>query len=109
MAAVATLRLGGGVEAVKAEASLPHSKGEQRLWRLGVSGFWGDGQVLHGVVGFNEAAEAFHDSWTVEKFAEEFDFFAEFLVGDGLDELFGGDAGFGVELGDLLGHGTRDL
>ena len=60
--------------------------------------------MLHGIAGFDEAAEAFHDHGTVEEFAEEFNFFAEFLVGDGLDEFLGGDAGFGVELGDLLGH-----
>jgi hypothetical protein len=65
--------------------------------------------VLHGFIGFDEVAEAFHDGGAVEKFAEEFDFFAEFLVWDGLDEFFGGDAGFGVELGDLLGHGAGDF
>jgi len=65
--------------------------------------------VLHGVVGFDEAAEAFHYLRTVEEFAEEFDFFAEFLVGDGLDEFLGGDTGFGVELGDLLGHRAGDF
>jgi hypothetical protein len=65
--------------------------------------------VLHGVVGFDEAAEAFHYLRTVEEFAEEFDFFAEFLVGDGLDEFLGGDTGFGVELGNLLGHRAGDF
>jgi hypothetical protein len=65
--------------------------------------------VLHGVVGFDEAAEVFHDLGTVEELAEEFDFFAEFLVGDGLDEFLGGDAGFGVELGNLLGHRAGDF
>jgi len=65
--------------------------------------------VLHGVVGFDEAAETLHNGGAVEEFAEEVNLFAELLVRDGLDEFFGGDAGFGVELGDLLGHGTRDF
>ena len=73
--------------------------------RLGL-GHW---EVLHRIVGLDETAEALHNLRAVEKFAEEFDLFTEFLVGDGLDEFFGGDAGFGVELGDLLGHGTGDL
>ncbi len=74
-----------------------------------MSGFWSDREVLHGVVGFDEAAEAFHHLGAVEEFAEEFDFLAEFLVGDGLDEFLGGHAGFGVELGDLPGHGAGDF
>jgi hypothetical protein len=65
--------------------------------------------MLHGIVGLDEAAKALHYLGAVEKFAEEFDFFTEFLVGDGFDEFFGSDAGFGVELGDLLGHRTGDL
>ena len=77
--------------------------------RKGGLRFGGDGEVLHGVVGFDEAAEAFHNGGAVEEFAEEVNLFAELLVRDGLDEFFGGDAGFGVELGDLLGHGTRDF
>ena len=53
--------------------------------------------------------EAFHDLGAVEEFAEEFDFFAEFLGRDGFDKFFGGDAGFGIELGDLPGHGAGDF
>ncbi len=49
--------------------------------------------MLHGVVGFDEAAEAFHNGGAVEEFAEEVNLFAELLVRDGLDEFFGGDAG----------------
>src|SRR5260221_8681056 len=77
--------------------------------RLAISGFWSNREVLHGVVGFDEAAEAFHHLGAVEEFAEEFGFLAEFLVGDGLDEFLGGHAGFGVELGDLPGHGAGDF
>src|SRR5260221_372064 len=82
---------------------LPH------LGRLAMSGFWSDREVLHRVVGFHEAAEALHHLGAVEEFAEEFDFLAECLVGDGLDEFLGGHAGFGVEIVDLPGHGAGDF
>jgi len=100
-----------GGERKKKEFTTEFTEETQRTQRRrrGKLRFGGDREVLHGVVGFDEAAEAFHDGGAVEKFAEELDFFAEFLVGDGLDKFFSGDAGFGVELGDLLGHGAGDF
>src|SRR5712692_3937454 len=66
-------------------------------------------EIGHGVGGFYEFFKGGHYAGAGEEFAEEFDFAAEFLVGDGLDEFFGGGTGDGVELGDLRGGGAGDL
>src|ERR1700740_1863410 len=65
---------------------------EMRRSRLG---FRDEGEVLHGVVGFDEAAEAFHNLGTIEEFAEEIDFLAKFRVGEGRHEFFVGEARLG--------------
>src|SRR5216684_6225521 len=78
---------------------------------------WHHGSVLefclreigHGVGGFYEFFQGGHYCWAGEEFAEEVDFAAEFVVGDGLDEFFRGGAGDGIELCDLRGGGAGDL
>jgi len=66
-------------------------------------------QIGHGVGGLYEFLQRGHYSGAGEEFAEEADFAAEFVLGDGLDEFFGGGASDGVELGDLRGGGAGDL
>src|SRR5260370_11306886 len=66
-------------------------------------------QIGHGVAGFYEFLQSGHYSVAGEEFAEEVDFAAEFIVGDGLDEFFGGGASDGIELCDLRGGGAGDL
>ena len=44
-----------------------------------------------------------------KKFAEEINLAAEFFVGDGLEEFFGGGAGYRVELRDLCGRGMGNF
>src|SRR5712692_10412948 len=66
-------------------------------------------EIGHGVGGFHEFFKGGHYARAGEEFAEEFDFAAEFLVRDGLDEFFGGGTGDGVEFGDLCGGGAGDF
>src|SRR5713226_6329073 len=66
-------------------------------------------EIGHGVGGFHEFFKGGHYGGAGEEFAEEFDFAAEFLVRDGLDEFFGGGTGDSVEFGDLCGGGAGDF
>src|SRR5690242_7680767 len=65
--------------------------------------------MFHGIVGFDEEAEAFHNFRTAKEFTEEVDFFPKFFVRDGLDKFLGGHARFRIEFGDLLRHRTGNL
>src|SRR5689334_22382869 len=66
------------------------------------------GQVGHGAGVFDEFLEGGHDGRASEEFAEEVDFAAKFLGGNGLDEFLGSGTGYGVVLGDLRGGRAGD-
>src|SRR5271168_2530090 len=67
------------------------------------------GQVGHGFGGLDELFQGGHDFFAGKQAAEEVDFVTEFFVGNGLDEFFGGGAGYGVEFCDLSGGSQGDL
>ncbi len=67
------------------------------------------GQIGHGFGELDELFQGGHDFFAGKQPAEEIDFVAEFFVGNGLDEFFGGGAGYGVEFCDLSGGSEGDL
>src|SRR6266852_8320083 len=66
-------------------------------------------EIGHGVGGFHEFFKGGHYGGAGEEFAEEFDFAAEFVMRDVLDEFFGGSTGDSVEFGVLCGDGAGDF
>src|SRR5271168_958088 len=72
-------------------------------WLVHRASLW---EIGERVGAFDELAQAGVHGGAHEKVAKDVNFFAQLVVRDGLDELFGGDGGVAIEFFQLRGGGA---